>query len=534
MRSARWFLVLLALRGISSAAEPDTDGDGLSDYAEVHKYCTDPHRANSAGTSKPDGDWDQRKEFTYTITSVLRLAKPYRLADMNDDYQDARVLAEDADSVTVEVVYYPLNTNRFAIGENPNWKRDYAGMTGYLRPTPTENWDEKMCADLIAQLARDGIEPEQLTDRQLVTEVSQWLMKRSRSTSAFAVWYVHFPGGRPEVFPSLRQPFDREKPTPEWTDQAMFDQEVLGRSMFYQRVHGSCTSTAVYIATVMRALGIPTRIVFTVPALDANDGEQRQMMLAALHHNRVRATIRHGLPDGHGSFTNHVFNEVFVGNRWVRLNYDVLGQNILDDRYFGLLTHILTADSLSDVPLPQTWGLRYARYAEAAPKLSSINPYQLLKVSDHFGANAHVLNPEVENEELRHVTITETYWRDELPAPVRPKKWPATNSPDFWIGIQEYIPGFRLQLREFSQHAAKDFILSAPGRPEVHARLMGWTITSSDGRGRFQLFGVRINAEDRGRLVQDAEYRIRPVQTGGSYTWTVKEGLVLKAGPLRD
>src|SRR6059036_1500404 len=37
-------------------------------------------------------------------------------------------------------------------------------------------------------------------------------------------------------------------------------------------------------------------------------------------------------------------NEVFVGSRWVRLNYDVLGQDIVDDHFFGLLTHILTTD----------------------------------------------------------------------------------------------------------------------------------------------------------------------------------------------
>ena len=31
--------------------ETDSDGDGLSDYAERHKYFTDPHKARSAGSS---------------------------------------------------------------------------------------------------------------------------------------------------------------------------------------------------------------------------------------------------------------------------------------------------------------------------------------------------------------------------------------------------------------------------------------------------------------------------------------------------
>jgi hypothetical protein len=92
----------------------------------------------------------------------------------------------------------------------------------------------------------------------------------------------------------------------------------------------------------------------------------------------VRSTIRHGLPGGAPSgpgFSNHLF-KVLAGNRWVRLNYNVLGQHTLDDSYFGLLTHILTATSMSEVPMAETWGTRYATYPKAGPALSSINPYQ--------------------------------------------------------------------------------------------------------------------------------------------------------------
>src|SRR5579883_870326 len=171
-------LVAAALAQQSSppAADPDTDGDGLSDYAEIHKYFTDPQNAHTSNPAKLDGDWEQRKESTYTITSVLQLAKPFRLADMTDDYQDARLVSQDADSITVEVVYYPLNTNQYAIRENRGWKADYAHMTEYLRPTPAENWDEKMRADLIAALQKDGIDPDHMTDKEVVTEVSRWLM----------------------------------------------------------------------------------------------------------------------------------------------------------------------------------------------------------------------------------------------------------------------------------------------------------------------------------------------------------------------
>ena len=359
-------------------------GGRASDYWKAHKYLG-----------------DDPKEFTYTITSVMQFAKPFDLADMTDDYQDARLVAQDQDSATVEITYYPLNTNREGIGENPNWKRDYAHMTKYLAPTATENWDEQMHADLLAALRQDGIDPDKLTDLQVVTRVSRWLKRRSRFIDAFVIWFVYYPENKPDVFPLLRPAFDKQKKTPAMTDQAMFDQEVLGKSMFYSRVHGSCTSYSVYLATALRALGIPSRIVFAVPPADTNDPKQKEMLLAATHHHGVRATIRHGLPSG--GFANHLFNEAFVGNRWVRVNYNAVGQNTLDDSYLGLMTHILTTDSLSHVPLAETWGRRWAMYPNVEPKLTSKNPYRLLKVTDHFGEHAKIVNPAVEDDELRTV-----------------------------------------------------------------------------------------------------------------------------------
>ena len=331
----------------------------------------------------------------------------------------------------------------------------------------------------------------------------------------------------------MRKYFDREKPAPNWTDQAMFDQEVLGRSMFYNRVHGSCTSTAVYIATVLRALGIPTRIVFCIPPLDSNDRRQREMLLSNIHHNRVRTTIHHGLADSHGNFSNHLFNEVFVGSRWVRLNYDVLGQDIVDDHFFGLLTHILTTDSLTHVPLAETWGRRYATYPDVSPKLSSINPYRLLKVADHFGAYSHIDNPEVENEELRKVTVNETYWRDALPPPMQVRHSRDPSGSDFYFSIQEYIPNFRLQLVEFYEHAGHHFVLASPGQPELKATLSGMKITDFDpSRRPYQLFGVRIDPEYRQLLAPGVDYAIRPINTSETYVWSVKDRVALRVPPL--
>ena len=477
-----------------------------------------------------------RKESNYTITSVMQFAKPYRLADMTDDFQDARKISEDADSITVEITYYPLADGP-EISANPNWRRDDAGMAEYLRPTVTENWDARMRADLIASLKADGIDPDALSDRELVTQVSRWLMKHSRYNSAFSIWDVDFPGGVPRVFPALRAAFDKEKPAKDTTDRYMFDHEVLGREMFYNQVHGSCTSSAVLMATVMRALGIPARILFFVPPADANDARQVDLLLGAVHHNRVRKAIRHGMPGGSKSnqnFANHLYNEVFVGGRWVRLNYDRLGQTPLDEEYLGLMTHIFTTASLADVPMAKTWGSRIALYPKVGPALSSVNPYRLLSVSDHFPAGASIPNPAMDDEELRRVTIFETYWKDAPPAGLAENFQRDPTGSDFYLGIREFIPHYTLQMRAFAKQAGKEFVLSAEGHPDVKVALSGMKFSTSSREGRrYQLFGARVDAPSRALIAPGVAYRIRPVNTSDTYVWTVQDGLTIAGVALQ-
>lgn len=459
------------------------------------------------------------EENTYTITSVMQILKPVNPADMNDDFQDARVLAQDGDSCTVEVTYYPLH--RPAIGENPRWRKDYAGMTEYLRPAPTANWDETMKRDLEAELRQAGIEPDRLTDKELVEQVSRWAMRRAHSTQTFGIWAVHYPDGKPAVYPPLREDFEREKPDKTWTDQEMFDQEVLGRSMFYNKVHGSCTSCSVYLATILRALGIPTRIVFCIPPFDPNEDAQARMFYDHIHHNQVRETVRAAL-DGLSGFCNHLFNEVYVGHRWVRLNYTTLGQPVLDSRHFGLLTHICTCSDLSQVPLAETWGMRWFKYpADNQPKLSSINPYRLMSVEDRFGVNAHIENPPVPLAELRTVTIIGLYRPDSPEVP----KWARDGFArhdvgiDFLIACREWIVGGYNQMRAFQNRAGHEFLLTAPQHPEVRGHLAGLRLSAGDGS--FQAYGAQILPEDKAKLVPNAAYGIQPINTSDTYRWVV-------------
>src|SRR5262249_37535967 len=112
----------------------DEDGDGLSDFQEVHKYGTDPTKKDSAGMGLTDGDRTQRREFAYSVRAVMRIMPPYTLAALHDDYQDARLIKQTKEYAEVEFVVYPLNTNAEAIEANRNWRTDYASMTEFLGP----------------------------------------------------------------------------------------------------------------------------------------------------------------------------------------------------------------------------------------------------------------------------------------------------------------------------------------------------------------------------------------------------------------
>lgn len=309
----------------------------------------------------------------------------------------------------------------------------------------------------------------------------------------------------------------------------MFDQEVLGRSMFYNKVHGSCTSSSVYLTTILRALGIPRRIVLCTPPFDPNDNAQYQMFQDNIHNYKVRDTILAGTHNKGSSsnpmFCNHLFNEVYVGHHWVRLNYKRLGQPILDAGYFGLLTHIYTTGDLSKVPLAQTWGVRYwglirRQYPADQPRLSSFNPYQLISVQDHFGTNAHLDNPPV--PELTTVTIIGLYrpGAHEIPAWVH-----AVNSDSFpfMIASKEWIPGANMQMTDFWHRAGHDFLLTSPNHASIHARLLD--ARYSTGSGDFQAYEAEIIPEDVNKVVSGAAYSIHPNNTSEKYRWATASDL---------
>jgi hypothetical protein len=517
---------------VSFAVDPnvDTDGDGLSDFQELHKYRTDTKKMSTAGDGVSDGDRQRRREFTYTIRSIVKVMPPVNLECLDDDYQDARVVARGENFVELEVIHYPLNTNAAAIRGNPEWRRDAESKQDYLCPGITTNWNDAMRRDLIAALKADGIDPGRLDDKELVSRASSWLMANTKYVNMFCTHYIYYPAGRPAIYPGLKARFESEKGDRAWTVQEQLDHELLGRSMFANRTHGSCTSSAVFVTTALRALGIPSRMVLGIPLVDGNDRDQLAMVAKGIHHHRVRSTLLQGLSGAKG-YANHTFNEVFVGGRWVRLNYNRLGQNTLDGSLMGLLTHVNTFNDLSEVPLAATWGKRYA-LGERDSVFRYGNPYRCEDVSDHFGKFAKVENPET--REHRSLTISRAYWADDPDAHelIKGTKWlfRTDGSRSILIHADEWFDdGPGPQYRPFLEAAGKDFLLKADGRPDVRARTTTSSITWHS-RNLHEI-EVLIPPEEYAKMALGVEYTLAPPRDVAGYQWKLKGQVTLPKKP---
>jgi hypothetical protein len=519
--------------GPTAVREPDTDGDGLSDFHELHKYRTDPAKKDTVGKGTPDGDQDQRREFTYSVRAMIRVMPPYNLAALCDDYQDVRILAETKEYAELEVVIYPLNTNADAISPNPNWRNDYAGMSEFLSPGVTTNWDAPMHDRLLAELRGSGIDPQRLTDKEVALQVSAWMYSRAKHRNMFCTYFVGFPGGKPSVFPGLEQAFEREKGSREWSTQEQFSNELFGKEMFERKVYGTCTSAAVAQATVLRAVGIPTRIIIAIPVVDSSDEQQLALAGRGLTHHHVRSTAMTGLAGAGMNFTAHTFLEVFIGNRWRRLNYSALGQNVLDPTYLGLMVHVHTFNDLSEAGLAATWGARYGLGKRDA-EFKHSNPYRTIALDDHFGGYAKLPNPPAENKEHRQITIDRAYWPDAKSAPAEVRAMPSADAPGggrFLVHGAEWFEnaGDYLQYKLFMQRADRNFILSAKDHPPVACRVSMSFVTNSAANVRD--LELTIPPAEFAKIARGMPYSLRPVNAVPGYRWRVKEGVTLTLEP---
>lgn len=499
-------------------ADPDRDGDGLSDFQETHKYLTDPTKADSDGDGIPDGDWRERREYQYTVRTVVHVMRPVTPEFLNDDYQDARVLDETDDYIELEVIHYPFNTVAEAIGSDPKWRAAAKKMSAWTKPVPAANWNAKMRRELIAALKKDGIRADRLADRELVEQASKWLCNHAKGNDCFTTFVTAFDEqGKPYLPEELREAvpsgMNPEKLAEQW------EMDILARGMFERGIRGSCSSSATYLNGCLRALGIPTRIVLCIPIVDANDDTELRLLKKGIRHHALRRDTVAAIERIRGSWASHTFNEVWVDGRWRRLNYTRLGQDIRDPGMFGILTHVATFSDWSEAEMPKTIGRRqtFRRYDDI---FGHANPYSTIALRDEFGVHSEIQPAAPIARSLR---ITDTLWGDADGTPEDVRAWFERNEA---FGLVARVEGAADggELRDFLSAADHRVFLVADGETTLGVGIDAGNWWFRDDGHAFVV--VPFGGADRRDLVPDVEYRfVTRNQTDGGATWQVAEGL---------
>jgi hypothetical protein len=293
--------------------------------------------------------------------------------------------------------------------------------------------------------------------------------------------------------------------------------------MFEQRVRGSCSSSSIYLNGCLRALGVPTRIVLCIPIVDANDAQELLLLERGLTHHELRARVTAPIKALAGSWASHSFNEVFVGGRWRRLNYERLGQDIADPNLFGLITHVATFADWAEAKMPATIGKRQAlrRYGDV---FGGPNPYSTIALRDAFGPHCKLANAQPAPVRGR---ITALHWGDAEDAPADVRDWCQQHE---LFGLVARVEGPRdgVELRRLLEAADLCVLLVSDGQSTLGVGIDGrnWW-----GRGDHWHLFVPFGPADRRDHVADRNYRFVPRNEKQGGTWQVAEGLVVPRRP---
>lgn len=345
----------------------DTDGDKISDYDEVTKYFLNPLLADTDGDGVLDNDLTERRENTDTLRAIIKIRQPFDIEEINDHFQDVTVVSETANSLTFEVVFYP---NSYHIVEEILWNRApdlYDGLDKYLTPDPIMNFDEEMSKDTHKLFAsKNGI-----TDLDVVRNMYAWTRKNVR-----VMPNASGSGDIPEpfldlfvsendqiIFPETPLQFN---PQGNYTDWDM-THLILGKESFYNQTHGSCGSTANFHSTILRSVGIPTRIIQTIPLLDIDNAHQKSLLDNLSSDTRSKVTSQMGY--------NHFLVEAFIGNRWIRLNNSEF-ENHVEMR--GAFIKVVAFSSWKEVDFAHPWG-------------QSGRPYSLIEVDEQKAVHPSII-----------------------------------------------------------------------------------------------------------------------------------------------
>lgn len=468
----------------------------------------------------------------YTITSTMEILKPVKIEAMSNDAQKTEIISENDLSIKVKITVDPLADQMSSLVPNSNWKNDYtsnANLNKYLAPGITTNWDEDMRSELLAALAKADIFPDQLSDVELVQKVSKWIFRSSefQFQDHFISYDVEFKDGKAQVIPELQSHFESEKEKNKFTtDDEALAQGVFGKSMFHARKYGNCTYSATLQATVLKALGIPTRLVLMIPAIDWNDQSQWEMLRDNIHQHIVQKTVMQGLAlQSVGSWGSHTFNEVYVGNKWVRLNYTTLGQKPADSQFFGLMLQVNEMSDWSEANLGRTWGIH--AQSQNLVKLSSNNTFRTFAVTDKAELLTDTNNSLPAVAEIKSINLDQAYNADDMTLPESIK------------GNLKADPGFAVKINTgtqnpqyadiavFRRNISREFLLKGSGVPDVQIYEVGSWFEPG-------LTALKFKPKDMNQLVDGVEYSLVSSSQSSDYKWLMDASLKFKKPSMQN
>ena len=336
------------IRTLSTTA--DTDGDGLTDYEEYCKYRTDPTVADTDGDGISDADWDERREYTYSIRAVLDIKQPWDIKAMNDLFQNARLMQHaQSNYQRVEVIIYP-DASPILLPDSYPYRLPSESFKKYIEPTYDLNYSPEM------QIAVKEILSNETHTFDVIARFQHEISQMKLTVPLHIPFiYTHKRREKFIVDRSFFESIGREVSEAEIQDALAVN--YFGDSMFKRKQHGACVSRARLLASMLRAAGIPARVTMGVPLIYyyKATGEWKRL-IKNLSNEAVSGSFAYEKPStpNEVGIVGHSQVEVYLNNHWVRLGYQ-LNEGPLFAGTDLVFVKILDAADFAAIDFTKTW-----------------------------------------------------------------------------------------------------------------------------------------------------------------------------------
>ena len=346
----------------------DTDADGLTDYEEYCKYRTDPTLADSDADGISDTEWNERREYTYSIRTVLNIKPPWNLEAMNDLFQDARLMENtQSDYQTVEVIVYPY-ASPVLLPDSYPYQTPSESFRKYVEPAYDLNYSPEM------QLEIQQIVSTATNTLDVLTQFLHEIGRIKFTTPLYAPFiYTYKQQGELVVDWSFFESMGRAVTEAEVEEALAVN--YFGDSMFKRKRYGACVSRSRLLASMLRAAGIPARVTMGVPLIYYYKGTgEWKRLLKNLSNEEVSGSFSYKEPSDsrHVRIVGHSQVEVYLNNHWIRLGYQ-LNEGPIFAGTNHVYIKIIDAADFTEVDFTKTW---------APTQWIKERPYRTVELSD--------------------------------------------------------------------------------------------------------------------------------------------------------